>query len=72
MYDFNVIVGFWRNGRGGGYKDIQLWCNTYACLYIIFFLVDKINNKLKTINFKITSYKIAKFNSFFLQNNLTL
>lgn len=34
MYDFNVIVCFGGMGWGGGYRDIQLWCNTYASLYL--------------------------------------
>lgn len=51
MYDlYAIIVNFDALGVGGGvglgnYRDTQLGCDTYACLYLLFFLVDRMSNK---------------------------
>lgn len=51
MYDFNAIQSnaIFGGMEGWGYRKIKLFGNMYACLYFTFFLVDKMNYKLKQL-----------------------
>lgn len=51
MYDFNAIQSnaIFGGMEGWGYRKIKLFGNMYACLYFTFFLVDKMNHKLKQL-----------------------
>lgn len=60
MYDFNAIQSNAIFGmEGWGHRKIKLLGNMYACLYFTFFLVDKMNYKLKNNKWNVLTHLLS-------------
>lgn len=62
MYDFNAIQSnaIFGGMERWGYRKIKLLGNMYTCLYFTFFLVDKMNYKLKQLMNVLTHLLITR------------
>lgn len=74
MYDFNAIQSnaIFGGMEGWGYRKIKLFGNMYACLYFTFFLVDKMNYKLKQLmkcTYTFAEYKNEGWDCFVFENS---
>lgn len=74
MYDFNAIQSnaIFGGMEGWGFRKIKLFGNMYACLYFTFFLVDKMNHKLKQLmkcTYTFAEYKNEGWDCFVFENS---
>lgn len=74
LYDFNAIQSnaIFGGMEGWGYRKIKLFGNMYACLYFTFFLVDKMNHKLKQLmkcTYTFAEYKNERWDCFVFENS---